>query len=129
MGEGASAPSPMQQQKEYGQDPQVTGEGATETPSFRSEKLDFKKWAEVERRVTEITRKRLVDLSPIKDDELSEDQEEYIHALSDPRTSIVGCQSGTGSGKTYTTILTACLALETDEAVGQHPGSGYEERW
>ena len=46
MGEGASAPPSMQQQKEGGQHPQVMGEGATEAPSFLSEKPDFKKWAE-----------------------------------------------------------------------------------
>jgi PhoH-like ATPase len=49
---------------------------------------------------------------PSKDDKLSEEQEAYIHALCDPEISIVVCQGGAGSGKTYITMLAACLALE-----------------
>jgi predicted ribonuclease YlaK len=112
MGEDAAAPPLRQQHKEQGQHPQVMGEGAIEAPSSLLEKPDFKKWAEVEQQVIEITRKRLAELSPIKDDKLSEEQEAYIHALCDPETSIVVCQGGAGSGKTYTAMLAACLALE-----------------
>ena len=71
-GEGASTPLFGQQHKERGQDPQVMGEDATEAPSFLLEKSDFKKRAEVEQQVIEITRKRLVELSPIKVGKLPE---------------------------------------------------------
>ena len=54
----------------------------------------------------------MADLSPVREDKLSKDQEMCIHALCDPNTSIVVWQGGAGSGKTYTTMLTTCLALE-----------------
>ena len=110
MGEGATAP-PGKQPKKPGEDLQVMGEDAADASPFLEEP-DFEKWKEIEQKITEITQKRLEDLSPNNDNRLSSEQIDFINALCDPKVSIVVCQGQAGCGKTFTAMLTACLALE-----------------
>jgi predicted ribonuclease YlaK len=69
------------------------------------------KWLEVRAEVTKITQERLKQLSPTGDCQLSKDQKSYIKSLTDPQVTVVVCQGGAGTGKTYTTMLTACIAV------------------
>ena len=70
------------------------------------------KWLEVRTEVIKITQERLKQLSPTGDCQLSEDQQSYIEALTDPQVTVVVCQGGAGTGKTYTAMLVACIAVQ-----------------
>ena len=111
LGENTRALTDNQQMKKLGQNPQVMGEDAKEASPLSGEP-NFEGWKEVERKIIDVTKKRLADLSPTNDDTLSESQKEFINALCDPKVSIVVCQGAAGCGKTYTAMLTACLAIE-----------------
>ena len=71
-----------------------------------------KKWLEVKAEVIRITQERLKQLSPTGDSQLSKDQLSYIDSLTDPQVTVVVCQGGAGTGKTYTAMLTACIAIQ-----------------
>ena len=70
------------------------------------------KWLEVRAEVTKITHERLKQLSPTGDCQLSKDQRSYIESLTDPQVTVVVCQGGAGTGKTYAAMLTACIAVQ-----------------
>ena len=62
------------------------------------------KWLEVRTEVIKITQERLKQLSPTGDCQMSEDQRSYIESLTDPQVTVVVCQGGAGTGKTYTAM-------------------------
>ena len=72
----------------------------------------FKKNAEVRAEVTKITQEKLKQLSPTGDCQLSKDQKSYIESLTGPQVTVVVCQGGAGTGKIYTVMLTACIAVQ-----------------
>ncbi len=90
-------------------DPQIQiKEGA----SPQQIKANKKMWEEVKEEVVNITRTRLRQLSKTGEDTLSEEQTAYIASLTDPKVTVVVCQGGAGTGKTYTAILVACIAVQ-----------------
>ena len=70
------------------------------------------KWLGVRAEVIKITQERLKQLSPTRNCQLSKDQQSYIESLTDPQVTVVVCQGGAGTGKPYTAMLTACIAVQ-----------------
>ena len=59
-----------------------------------------------------ITQERLKQLSSTGDSQLSKDQLSYIESLTNPQVTVVVCQGGAVTGKTYTAMLTACITVQ-----------------
>ena len=70
-----------------------------------------KSWLAVREAVTQITQERICKIHGCEA-RLSKSQNTWIEKLTDPRKTVIVCQGGAGSGKTYTAMLTACVATE-----------------
>ena len=83
-----------------------------ETFQYKRTEPNREAWKSVRQQVTEITQARLRELSATNDGTMDPAQKDYINALTNPDVTVVVCQGGAGTGKTYTAILTACIAVK-----------------